>query len=825
MFKGEKIKKFKGWTSTIRLKIISVGTIGVCTSVILGSLGINALRKTTTNSILQGNVNNINMLEARNESQEVLYQYYLDSSYLNTIISHIDEMSSIAEQINTQANRSVRSKVQDMTNLLNTNKANYEKYITLATKRGFSKTDGNYQKYLSVNETLTDDISAIASKSSWNETSLKELLTDYEVVTIDNIPYAKYHYSADLPVVGKKDYFSLRVAGSNIKFDKQFYVTSVSLTKGDKSADVDFSSLSTDKLEGSYGVALTEYDVVDFNNQRAVKVGTSFNPTAGEWEEAVIKFNIKDLDSHHYDTVKAEVYFELDVDPLMQVGGAITGQYDFKAAFEALDKDFTTYSQMIIEGRDTTEALSSLNTLFDELSTNIPLYTADQELAKRLIAKVKEKQDLFNSMVSIDNEISTLKQENASISNELSQLTSEMNTQFGQNMDSSKLTFTILMLIILILCTLLIVMITTYISHNITNRIVQFKNTLTDITGGNIGVRADVSQQDEFSDFGIYLNQFLDKLCHVIHALQEMSETLTHSGNTLELKASSTDTVASEISSALEDISHGAVSQASDIEISTTHISEMGNIIQHIIENVDKLSIDSQNMLKTGETSSQMMDELSASNQNTIEAFNKIAQQISITNASVNEIHQSVNLITSIAEQTNLLSLNASIEAARAGEAGRGFAIVATEIQKLAEQSNASAKIIDNIIGKLSDESQRTVDFMQEVTKIINLQQENLKQTQSSFNSVSQGIEHTEAEMSSIISQADKCNIAREKTIDLMNNLAAISEENAASTEVTNASMQELNQTTATLVETAKHVKDLATDLNEHLSYFKILNS
>ena len=98
-----------------------------------------------------------------------------------------------------------------------------------------------------------------------------------------------------------------------------------------------------------------------------------------------------------------------------------------------------------------------------------------------------------------------------------------------------------------------------------------------------------------------------------------------------------------------------------------------------------------------------------------------------------------MNLIAQIATQTNLLSLNASIEAARAGEAGKGFAVVASEIQKLAEQTNSSAKVIDEIILSLSNESQQTVQSINEVTDMIVNQKAKLDETKAKFEVVEEG--------------------------------------------------------------------------------------
>ena len=239
-----------------------------------------------------------------------------------------------------------------------------------------------------------------------------------------------------------------------------------------------------------------------------------------------------------------------------------------------------------------------------------------------------------------------------------------------------------------------------------------------------------------------------------------------------------------------------------------------------IIASVDALSENSAEMKKKGNEAAEIIQDLSRTNDETTDAFTNISEQIRKTNDSVVEIQKVVNLIAEIASQTNLLSLNASIEAARAGEAGKGFAVVASEIQKLAEQTNSSAKIIDKIILTLSEESQDAVESINEMTKIMMNQKTKLDETREKFIRVSEGIVATADGMKEVMSQADRCSKSGEKVSDLISNLSAIAEENAAATEETNASMGELNDATVSLARTAQKLKELSASVKDDLQYY-----
>ena len=216
------------------------------------------------------------------------------------------------------------------------------------------------------------------------------------------------------------------------------------------------------------------------------------------------------------------------------------------------------------------------------------------------------------------------------------------------------------------------------------------------------------------------------------------------------------------------------------------------------------------------------MNELSVSNDKTMEAVERISAQVVATNESANKISEAVSLIKSIAEETNLLSLNASIESARAGEQGRGFAVVADQIRKLAEQSAESTASISGIIQDLLDDSETTVNIMKEVQSIVDEQSAKLAQTKVQFQNVSEGIDASSNEVEGIRGQTKECDDARAAVIDVISNLSAISEENAASTEETTASVEEMTATISLLAEEAGQLQSISKELEENIKFFKL---
>lgn len=314
----------------------------------------------------------------------------------------------------------------------------------------------------------------------------------------------------------------------------------------------------------------------------------------------------------------------------------------------------------------------------------------------------------------------------------------------------------------------------------------------------------------------------VDKLQNLVSNIKKTTDRLLTSGNSLEMMAAQTNTTADEIAHAIEDVAKGAVTQAEDIESATALVANMATMIEGIVQEVQTLDDVSGNIKKADDESEKIISELGVSNDKTLEAIKKIDASVHTTNDSVGKIQEAINLITSIASETSLLALNASIEAARAGEAGKGFAVVASQISKLSEDSNNSAKTIENIIKQLAADSEASVEVMSEVSEIIAQQKEKLDETRAKFADVSKGIEVSITETENIYDQTKECDAARKKVTDVIQNLSAIAEQNAASTQQTNASMQEMNATINLLAESAKDLKDIAQELQRDVSFFTV---
>jgi methyl-accepting chemotaxis protein len=329
-------------------------------------------------------------------------------------------------------------------------------------------------------------------------------------------------------------------------------------------------------------------------------------------------------------------------------------------------------------------------------------------------------------------------------------------------------------------------------------------------------------RKDETGRMGKALLELRDSLIEVVEEIKTKSGQVMDAAYALDTDASETATTMEQVERAVNEIADGATSQADETQRATEQVIQMGNMVQDTNEEVNNLLGFAQEMQECTSQARDILKELEQINQRAGENIDVIAEQTNTTNAAAQKISEATHLITSIAEETNLLALNASIEAARAGEQGKGFGVVATEIQKLAEQTNQSAVKIEEIVDELLADSEKAVETMYEVREIGRVQSDYVEQTQSAFSQVSSGVDQSINGINRISEKTRMLDEARTNVVDIVQNLTAIAEQNAAGTEETSASTTEVSAIVEDITGKSGAMKNIAKELEEGMNIFKI---
>jgi methyl-accepting chemotaxis protein len=212
--------------------------------------------------------------------------------------------------------------------------------------------------------------------------------------------------------------------------------------------------------------------------------------------------------------------------------------------------------------------------------------------------------------------------------------------------------------------------------------------------------------------------------------------------------------------------------------------------------------------------------DLNSQTRSTIEITTGIISKIEKLAEKSSSINRIINVINDIANQTNLLSLNATIEAARAGDYGWGFAVVAAEIRKLAEQSEQSVKDIKNIIISIEEDTSSTVRTARQAENVLLLQERAVKNTTDSYQNIGDNVNRLMVYIKYITENVNNIENVRASTLGAIENISAVLEEIAASSNLVSQTSNEQLSSVENLNEAANSLKDNADKMVQEVQKF-----
>ena len=342
------------------------------------------------------------------------------------------------------------------------------------------------------------------------------------------------------------------------------------------------------------------------------------------------------------------------------------------------------------------------------------------------------------------------------------------------------------------------------------------------IANGNISNEISGSSQIAETDKLITASRILkEKLNDIVSGVNEHVLNLQQDTASLKERADFCNDGTKQISQAMEELSVTAVTLAENVQDVNAKSLEMGNAITDIDGDVQVLSDNSNHMDKANEDAAKSIETVLDSSNRSSAIVEKITNQIEETNQAISSINEAVDLIMDITGETSLLSLNASIEAARAGQAGRGFAVVADEIKKLSEQSAQGADTIKQVADNIFEKSNESVALVNEVRELIGKEQEDISVTKESLEILSKTINDNLVAVSRISEKTKQLDTIKQAIIGNINDLSAISEENAASNQEVSANITNIAESIDEMNAATGHVNNISEELAQLMEYFK----
>ncbi len=360
-------------------------------------------------------------------------------------------------------------------------------------------------------------------------------------------------------------------------------------------------------------------------------------------------------------------------------------------------------------------------------------------------------------------------------------------------------------------------------ARGISRPIITLTERLQQMTNGDLsGPPLKIQSKDEVGQLMAATNTMADILNRLLQHIQTVSNDVATQSEELLQSTTEVKTGTEQIVNTMTEIAGGTEELAShttaiatsmnDFAGKVTAVHQSNKDVQHYSQDVKALAKEGRDLMSS---STKQMGAIQRIVKDAVDPVDGLSKQ-------TQEISKLVTVIQSIASQTNLLALNAAIEAARAGEQGKGFAVVADEVRKLAEQVSFSVGDITNIVRNIQDDSNRVTASLEQGYGEVEKGTRQITTTNATFHhiadaieAIATNIEQTSSELDDVVHNTDTIN----KSVDEM---AAISEQSAAGIQETSATIEQAASSMEEIKHSSEYLAEMAEQLNSLIRRFKL---
>ena len=361
-----------------------------------------------------------------------------------------------------------------------------------------------------------------------------------------------------------------------------------------------------------------------------------------------------------------------------------------------------------------------------------------------------------------------------------------------------------------------------YVARGIARPLENLVGAAEKVANGDLSGQIEVKGVTEINNLTGAFHAMLKALRNLVSATSSTAETVSASSEELAASSSEVGKAAEEVAITIQNVAEGANKQVELADRSAQVIREMVAAITNTSKAADSVAVASEQSEQAAENGSRQID-LAVAKMNDIQQdSNQAAQKVYALGEKSRQIGQIVDVITGIAGQTNLLALNAAIEAARAGEQGRGFAVVADEVRKLAEQSETAAREIATIIKDIQLETVETVAAMDKSGREIATGVTVVATSGAAFKEIYDAIKNVREEVGRIVALTTEQQQRSGQVEHAVHGIADAARLNAASAEQVAAASQEQNASVQEIAAASASLAKMSAELQQAVTQFRL---
>lgn len=350
----------------------------------------------------------------------------------------------------------------------------------------------------------------------------------------------------------------------------------------------------------------------------------------------------------------------------------------------------------------------------------------------------------------------------------------------------------------------------------------KFSKEMEKINAGDFSVYINPNEYGILGGVASSVNAVLREIKNLLDGFFKLSLAIKSASYTVNEVSKGAFDAINQISHTADEISKGAISQAEEAQNGVLSVDRLSDQINRVYTSYSDITAATDKIGLVNTAGVEAVTVLRKKSEMNFTASEKIFSVMEKLVSTAQQISSFTSSIENITEQTNLLALNAAIEAARAGEAGLGFAVVAEEVRKLADQSRASTVEITNLVESISEESKMAVQVMADLRRASGEQIKSVDTTKNAFEDIANAIFTIVDKFKYVNESVSKMQEDKNEVTLSIEHISSVSQQTAASSEEMTATTETQVNAFGELQHASTDLSNLVDDLNNKIRKYKL---